>query len=217
MSCVSQSRIFQAQQIVFEQMDKQHYMEFLRSPFYTQRQIDILTTSNMASGPGLVDILANDGCLFYLMEFGEEVGVRRLIDFLIVADNFSTHTGAVDAFAAQEAQKDAMVIYDKFFSLQAETSLGFSDSLRSKVHIIPLGCEPFLTDIGERFWDVAMLFCSIIFNLLSHSQIEESICSEDGPNPNTFALPFAMTVRYLENEFLQVSLDRVRDDPGFGV
>lgn len=122
----------QAQQAVFEQMDKQYFTEFVRSPFYTQRQIDILTTS-MASGPGLVDILANDGCLFYLMEFGEEVGVRRLIDFLIVSDNFSTHTGAVDAFAAQEAQKDAMVIYDRFFSLQAETPLGFSDVVRSQV------------------------------------------------------------------------------------
>ncbi|XP_003739786.1 A-kinase anchor protein 10, mitochondrial [Galendromus occidentalis] len=169
-SCLSKEHVdgncfSKAQQAVFDQMDKQYYTEFLRSPFYTQRQIDILTTSNMASGPGLVDILANDGCLFYLMEFGEQVGVRRLIDFLIVADNFSTHTGAVDAFAAQEAQKDAMVIYDKFFSLQAETSLGFSDSLRS--------------------------------------EIEESICSEDGPNPNTFALPFAIVVRYLENEFLQ--------------
>ena len=154
--------------MVFEQMDKQYFTEFLRSPFYTQRQIDILTTS-MASGPGLVDILANDGCLFYLMEFGEEVGVRRLIDFLIVADNFSTHIRAVDAFAAQEAQKDAMVIYDKFFSLQAETPLGFSDSTRSKVLADTLqaeGCGYFAETFESVVMHIMIIFTDRGINML---------------------------------------------------
>ncbi|OQR70475.1 A-kinase anchor protein 10 [Tropilaelaps mercedesae] len=167
-ACISQPHVegtcfARAQRSVFELMERELYTDFVRSPFYTQRQIDVLTA--MVAGPGLVDILANDACLFYLMEFGEEVGVRPLIDFLIVAENFASHTRAADAFAAEEAQRDAMVIYGKFFSLQAETPLGFSSVMRSK--------------------------------------IEEAICSEDGPDAQTFALPFAIVVQYLENSFLQ--------------
>lgn len=136
LACISQPHVewtcfVRAQRSVFDLMEREMYTDFVRSPYYTQRQIDVLTA--MAAGPGLVDILANDACLFYLMEFSEEVGVRPLIDFLIVAENFASHTRAADAFAAEEAQRDAMVIYGKFFSLQADTPLGFSSVMRSKV------------------------------------------------------------------------------------
>ncbi|XP_022665899.1 A-kinase anchor protein 10, mitochondrial-like isoform X2 [Varroa jacobsoni] len=168
LACISQPHVewtcfARAQRSVFDQMERDLYTDFVRSPYYTQRQIDVLTA--MAAGPGLVDILANDACLFYLMEFSEEMGIRPLIDFLIVAENFASHTRAADAFAAEEAQRDAMVIYGKFFSLQADTPLGFSSVMRS--------------------------------------QIEEAICSEDGPDARTFALPYAIVVQYLENNFLQ--------------
>ncbi|XP_035218822.1 A-kinase anchor protein 10, mitochondrial-like isoform X2 [Stegodyphus dumicola] len=119
-----------AQDFVFKRMEKEYFPNFLRSNFHCKHQIDVLTSGNVF----LADVLYNDSALFYFMEFMEQEGVRHLVDFLLMADNFQkhllSHQGKYDGL---QAQTDAMVLYDKYFSLQATIPLGFSDEVRYEV------------------------------------------------------------------------------------
>ncbi|GIY11182.1 a-kinase anchor protein 10, mitochondrial [Caerostris extrusa] len=122
-----------AQEFVVQKLDKRvsnlnlYYPNFLRSSFHCKHQIDVLTSGNVF----LADVLYNDSVLFFFMEFMEQEGVRHLVDFLLTADNFRKQLIAKQGqYDGMQAQTDAMVLYDKYFSLQATTPLGFSDSVR---------------------------------------------------------------------------------------
>lgn len=119
---------FEAQQFAVSQMEKDVYPNFLRSPYHCKHQVDVLTSGNVS----LADILYNDSALFYFMEFMEQEQSRHLVDFLLMADNFRGHLLAAEggSYDSAQAQDDAMVIYDKYFSLQATSPLGFSDAVR---------------------------------------------------------------------------------------
>lgn len=120
-----------AQEFVVSQMQKEVFPSFLRSPYNCKHQVDVLTSGNVS----LADILYNDSALFYFMEYMEQEQSRHLVDFLLMADNFRNHLLAEGHYDGQQAQEDAMVIYDKYFSLQATTSLGFSDTVRLEVEM----------------------------------------------------------------------------------
>lgn len=120
---------FEAQQFAVSQMEKEVYPHFLRSPYHCKHQVDVLTSGSVS----LADILYNDSALFYFMEFMEQEQCRHLVDFLLMADNFRSHLLAEAAHDPVQAQDDAMVIYDKYFSLQATSPLGFSDAVRLEV------------------------------------------------------------------------------------
>ncbi|CAN7985412.1 unnamed protein product [Ixodes hexagonus] len=120
-----------AQEFVVSQMQKEVFPTFLRSSYNCKHQVDVLTSGNVS----LADILYNDSALFYFMEYMEQEQSRHLVDFLLMADNFRNHLLAEGHYDGQQAQEDAMVIYDKYFSLQATTSLGFSDAVRLEVEM----------------------------------------------------------------------------------
>ncbi|XP_077511852.1 A-kinase anchoring protein pkaap isoform X2 [Amblyomma americanum] len=122
---------FEAQQFAVCQMEKDVYPNFLRSPYHCKHQVDVLTSGSVS----LADILYNDSALFYFMEFMEQEQSRHLVDFLLMADNFRGHLLAAEggSYDPAQAQDDAMVIYDKYFSLQATSPLGFSDAVRLHV------------------------------------------------------------------------------------
>ncbi|KAL3206103.1 hypothetical protein MRX96_040413 [Rhipicephalus microplus] len=120
---------FEAQQFAVNQMEKDLYPSFLRSPYHCKHQVDVLTSGNVS----LADILYNDSALFYFMEFMEQEQSRHLVDFLLMADNFKNQLLAKGSYNPTQAQDDAMVIYDKYFSLQATSPLGFSDAVRLEV------------------------------------------------------------------------------------
>lgn len=120
---------FEAQQFAVAQMEKDLYPNFLRSPYLCKHQVDVLTSGNVS----LADILYNDSALFYFMEFMEQEQSRHLVDFLLMADNFRNHLLAEGSCNSTQAQDDAMVLYDKYFSLQATSPLGFSDAVRLEV------------------------------------------------------------------------------------
>ncbi|XP_029837085.3 A-kinase anchor protein 10, mitochondrial [Ixodes scapularis] len=120
-----------AQEFVVSQMQKDVFPIFLRSSYNCKHQVDVLTSGNVS----LADILYNDSALFYFMEYMEQEQSRHLVDFLLMADNFRNHLLAEGHYDGQQAQEDAMVIYDKYFSLQATTSLGFSDAVRLEVEM----------------------------------------------------------------------------------
>lgn len=118
------------QSFVFGIMEKEYFPSFLRSDYFCKHQIDVLTSGNVI----LEDILYNETALFYFMEFLEQENNRSLLEFWLAATNFQQQLhDQKEFFDPIEAQNDAIVLYDKYFSLQAHCPLGFSDKVRLAV------------------------------------------------------------------------------------
>ncbi|OXB71878.1 UNVERIFIED_CONTAM: hypothetical protein H355_004224, partial [Colinus virginianus] len=95
-----------AQTIVFNAMEQEHFSEFLRSHHFCKYQI----------------------------EYMEKEDAVNVLQFWLAADNFQSQLAAKEGqYDGQEAQNDAMILYDKYFSLQATHPLGFDDSVRLEI------------------------------------------------------------------------------------
>ncbi|CAK9808571.1 A-kinase anchor protein 10, mitochondrial [Anthophora plagiata] len=118
------------QEIVYQIIENEHINDFLRSEFHCKHQIDVLTSGNVQ----LADILYNETAFFYFMEFMEIENKRELLDFWMSAVSYKQNLlEKKNATDSKEAQTDALIIYDKYFSLQATMPLGFSDKIRFQV------------------------------------------------------------------------------------
>lgn len=115
---------------VYETMEKDYFQVFLGSDYFCKHQIDVLTSGNVV----LEDVLYNETALFYFMEFLEQENHRALLEFWLAATNFQQQLQEQkEFFDPIEAQNDAVVLYDKYFSLQAHCPLGFGDKVRFAV------------------------------------------------------------------------------------
>ncbi|GAB6030002.1 A-kinase anchor protein 10, mitochondrial [Chamberlinius hualienensis] len=119
------------QQFVYTNLQKEYFNLFLQSVFYCKYQLDVLTAGCVT----IVDILYNENALVYFMEFMEQEGQRELVEFWLTVDNFYMHyAGQTESeYDSSQVQDDAMVLYEKYFSLQALCPLGFSDEIRFEV------------------------------------------------------------------------------------
>ncbi|XP_014203550.1 A-kinase anchor protein 10, mitochondrial isoform X2 [Copidosoma floridanum] len=118
------------QNIVYTILENEYINDFLRSDFHCKHQIDVLTSGDVQ----LSDVLYNETAFFYFMEFMEIENKRELLDFWMAAANYKqTLIEKGDSADPDEAQTDALIIYDKYFSLQATMPLGFSDKIRFQV------------------------------------------------------------------------------------
>ncbi|XP_066515194.1 A-kinase anchor protein 10, mitochondrial isoform X3 [Hoplias malabaricus] len=119
-----------AQSVVFIIMEQQHFSEFLRSHYFCKYQIEVLTSGSVF----LADILFCESALFYFSEYMEKEDAVNILQFWLAADNFQVQLAAKKGqYDGQEAQNDAMILYDKYFSLQATNPLGFGDSVRMEI------------------------------------------------------------------------------------
>lgn len=119
-----------AQVVVFSIMEQQHFSEFLRSHHFCKYQIEVLTSGSVF----LADILFCESALFYFSEYMEKEEAMNVLQFWLAADNFQNQLAAKKGqYDGQEAQNDAMILYDKYFSLQATNPLGFGDSVRMEI------------------------------------------------------------------------------------
>ncbi|NWX33210.1 AKA10 protein, partial [Notiomystis cincta] len=119
-----------AQSIVFNAMEQEHFSEFLRSHHFCKYQIEVLTSGTVY----LADILFCESALFYFSEYMEKEDAVNVLQFWLAADNFQSQLAAKKGqYDGQEAQNDAMILYDKYFSLQATHPLGFDDSVRLEI------------------------------------------------------------------------------------
>ena len=100
----------EAQKVVVEMLETEYFPDFLTSQFHAKHQVDVLTSGQVL----LADILYNDTALFHFMEFLEGHGQRVVMEFWLAAMNFSQ----ANSRGATECQNDAMVLYDKFLSMQ---------------------------------------------------------------------------------------------------
>lgn len=119
----------EAQNFVHNRLDTEYVTQFHQSTYHCKYCIDILTSGNIQ----LNDILYSEVALFYFMEFLEQEGQRHLLDFWVSAINFKKFNSKENEFDKNEAQNDAVIIYDKYFSLQANAPLSMSDAVRFKV------------------------------------------------------------------------------------
>ncbi len=121
---------------VIQSIDATHYLEFLRSPFYAKHQLEVITCDG-GSGVTAKGVLHNDALLFRLMEFMETIGKneRGLLEFWMAANNFKQqYVNNNNANTTENTcSGDAMLIYEKYISLQAAVPLGFNASVRSRI------------------------------------------------------------------------------------
>ncbi|XP_071094421.1 A-kinase anchor protein 10, mitochondrial-like [Haliotis cracherodii] len=118
------------QEFVFHKMGKENYSGFLDSEYHCKHQVDVLTSGKVY----LADVLYNELALSYFMEFLDNEDACHLLQFWLAADNFQQHLASQGAeYNGLQAQDDAMVLYDKYFSLQATQPLGFDDKIRFMV------------------------------------------------------------------------------------
>lgn len=119
-----------AQSIVFSAMEQEHFSDFLRSHHFCKYQIEVLTSGTVY----LADILFCESALFYFSEYMEKEDAVNILQFWLAADNFQSQLAAKKGqYDGQEAQNDAMILYDKYFSLQATHPLGFDDTVRLEI------------------------------------------------------------------------------------
>ncbi|XP_007939680.2 A-kinase anchor protein 10, mitochondrial [Orycteropus afer afer] len=119
-----------AQSIVFSAMEQEHFSEFLRSHHFCKYQIEVLTSGTVY----LADILFCESALFYFSEYMEKEDAVNILQFWLAGDNFQSQLAAKKGqYDGQEAQNDAMILYDKYFSLQATHPLGFDDVVRLEI------------------------------------------------------------------------------------
>ncbi|XP_058820387.1 A-kinase anchor protein 10, mitochondrial [Topomyia yanbarensis] len=114
-------RIFEtAQQYLLEVLDKSYLNAFLDSGFYLKYTFEVLSSNNV----DLRDILCSEMALFYFMEYLEQEGKRHILEFCVTASHFRKST------EGNQTQADALVLYEKYFSLQATCPLNLSDKVR---------------------------------------------------------------------------------------
>ncbi|KAJ8681225.1 hypothetical protein QAD02_017012 [Eretmocerus hayati] len=122
--------LYEAQKVIYNILENNYVDDFLRSEYHSKHQIDLLTSGNVK----LVDILFDESAFFYFMEFMELENKRELLDFWMTTMNYKQNLSEERNSAdSADAQTDALIIYEKYFSLQATTPLGFTDKIRFQV------------------------------------------------------------------------------------
>ena len=114
-----------AQVKVLEILETEYFPDFLKSEYHAKHLVDILTGGQVV----IADILFNDTAVAHFMEFMESQSNRIMMEFVMMVINFHQSLSV----RSDSCQSDAMVIYEKYFSMQAATPLGFPDSIRLHV------------------------------------------------------------------------------------
>lgn len=140
----------EVQIFILDYLDRMYTGDFLESAFYYRFCIE-----NTGTNLKITDILYNELALFYFMEFLEIESKRHYLDFWLAAMNFKRQLDnsaaivfddtdkevtdaaatsvAIDCNAIEQSQNDALILYEKYFSLQATCPLYLSDRVRFHV------------------------------------------------------------------------------------
>lgn len=119
-----------AQKFVVDVMEKEFLTDFLESSFYCKYTVDVLTSEML----NLREILYSESALFYFMEFLEqEKDSCKLpyLEFWLSATNFRKQFD--QNLDRSQMKSDALVIYEKWISLQATAPLNFSNRTRMNI------------------------------------------------------------------------------------
>jgi A-kinase anchor protein 10 len=128
---VSRNCFKKAQVAVLSTMEQRFYPGFLASPALAQYQLQALSCAKVE----LIDVLNCPNTAVIFREYLEQEGHVHFLDFWYIADHF---TAALMAQSGCHISVDgnlefAMLIYDKYISLQASEPLGLGDEARQEV------------------------------------------------------------------------------------
>lgn len=116
----------EARDYVLQQLERDHLQGFLQSIYYCKYCLELIEGD--AARLNIYDVLYDELALFYLTEYLEQQQERECLEFWITAINFRK------SFNDQRvAQSDAMIIYERYFSLQSEGRLWMSQKMRIRV------------------------------------------------------------------------------------
>lgn len=116
-----------AQDFVRNIMEKRYFLEFLSSVYYLKHQLDMISSGALC----IHDILRSQKLLCAFIEFLDGEGSRKLIEFIIAADTFAQQIALQPE--NDQLMEDAVIIYDKYFSMQATDPLKFGAKIRIQV------------------------------------------------------------------------------------
>ncbi|KAH8378349.1 hypothetical protein KR093_010852, partial [Drosophila rubida] len=125
---ISASCFEEAREYVLQQLEREQLQGFLQSSYYCKYCVELI--EGRASTLSIYDVLYDELALFYLTEYLEQQQERECLEFWITAINFRK---SYDEQAESAAQSDAMIIYERYFSLQSECRLWMSQKLRMRV------------------------------------------------------------------------------------
>ncbi|KAH8271098.1 hypothetical protein KR018_007819, partial [Drosophila ironensis] len=143
-SCFDEAREF-----VLEQLEREHVQGFLQSGYYSTYCLELIEGGSI----NIYDVLYSELALFYFTEYLEQRQERECLEFWITGINFRKSFASEDSEEDRKAaQSDAMIIYDRYFSLQSECRLWMSQKLRLRVE--QAICAP--AELWQAF-DLALL------------------------------------------------------------
>lgn len=128
----------EAQTFIVDHLDENYTNGFLQSQFFFR-----YCKENIGSNLRITDILYNETVLFYFMEFLELQSEQKYLEFWLAAMNYRRQWDNSQSLETNEAiditnlnkqnQNDALILYEKYFSLQATHPLHLSDRIRFHV------------------------------------------------------------------------------------
>lgn len=120
----------EAREYVLEQLERDHVQGFLQSGYYSTYCLELIEGGSI----NIYDVLYSELALFYFTEYLEQRQERECLEFWITGINFRKSFAAEDGEEDRKAvQSDAMIIYDRYFSLQSDCRLWMSQKLRLRV------------------------------------------------------------------------------------
>ena len=156
-------------EVVVEMLEAEYFPDFLTSQFHAKHQVDVLTSGQVL----LADILYNDTALFHFMEFLEAHNQRLVMEFWLAAMNFSQAVSR----ETDQCQNDAMVLYDKFLSMQVDLLANSITQRRSIILCIQSKPTQALC-LSVKFFKKCLGQAPSQLGLPSHIrlQVEDAIC-----------------------------------------
>ncbi|KAL4003084.1 Regulator of G protein signaling domain family protein [Acanthocheilonema viteae] len=117
----------EAQTFVLNIMENRYFKEFENSVSYTKHRIDVISSGALT----IRDIMLCQPLLCAFVEYMENEDERKLVEFIISAESFAKQLPLTQS--DEQAVEDAMIIYNRYFSMQATEPLKFDSKIRIQI------------------------------------------------------------------------------------
>uniref|UniRef100_A0A915Q0D2 RGS domain-containing protein n=1 Tax=Setaria digitata TaxID=48799 RepID=A0A915Q0D2_9BILA len=117
----------EAQNFVLNVMESRYFKEFESSVYYAKHRIDVISSGALT----MHDIMLCQPLLCAFVEYMENEDEGKLIEFIISAESFAEQLPLMQS--NEQAVEDAMIIYNRYFSMQATEPLKFGSKTRIQI------------------------------------------------------------------------------------
>ncbi|VDO32048.1 unnamed protein product [Onchocerca flexuosa] len=117
----------EAQSFVLNIMESRYFKEFENSIYYAKHRIDVISSGALT----MQDIMLCQPLLCAFVEYMENEDGGKLVEFIISAESFAEQLPLTQS--DEQAIEDAMIIYNRYFSMQATEPLKFDAKTRIQI------------------------------------------------------------------------------------